>query len=265
MRRWLPLAALVLIQIGYPLARGGTRAALVAGAVVAGFAISTGHAAATRGPRVAAALVAATAVPGLAVETLGVATGFPFGGYRYTDALGPRLFGVPVIIPLAWTWMAWPAWLAAGSATSRPWLRCGLAGWGLAAWDLFLDPQMVAEGYWRWRHPATHLPGVPGVPVTNYLGWLAVAAVMMVGLAALAGARAGALDRRRDAPMLGLYLWTYLSSVLALGVFLGLSAAAGWGALGMAPVALPAARALLRPRPAAGQASPAVANERQVP
>ena len=27
--------------------------------------------------------------------------------------LGPKLAGVPLIIPLAWTWMAWPAWLAA--------------------------------------------------------------------------------------------------------------------------------------------------------
>jgi putative membrane protein len=242
---WLALGALVLLQIGYPLTRGHDRAGLVIATVLLGFALSTSHAVATRGPRTGAVLVAITAVGGLAVETLGVATGFPFGGYGYTAALGPRLHGVPVIIPLAWTWMAWPAWLAAGAVTRRRAGRVGLAGLGLAAWDLFLDPQMVAEGYWHWRHPDPHLPGVPTVPLTNYLGWLAVATLMMALLAAFAGA--WPVDRRRDAPMLALYLWTYLSSGLALGVFLGLPAAAGWGALGMAPLALPAARALVRP------------------
>jgi uncharacterized membrane protein len=245
MRRWLPLAALVLLQIGYPLTRGHHRALLVTGTVLLGFAASVTHAAVTRGARVGAALVLVTAVGGLAVETLGVATGFPFGGYAYRGALGPSLHGVPAVIPLAWTWMAWPAWLTAGLLAPRGAARIGLAGLGLAAWDLFLDPQMVAEGYWRWDHPAPHLPGVPAVPLTNYLGWLAVATLMMAPLAAFPGT--AAVDRRRDAPMLALYLWTYLSSVLALAVFLGLPAAAGWGALGMGVVALPAARALVRP------------------
>jgi putative membrane protein len=140
--------------------------------------------------------------------------------------------------------MAWPAWLAAGVATRHLVWRIGLAGLGLAAWDLFLDPQMVAEGYWHWRHPSPHLPGVPTVPLTNHLGWLGVATLMMAVLAAFARAPT---ERRRDTPMLALYVWTYLSSVLALGVFLDLPAAAAWGALGMAPVALPAARALALP------------------
>jgi putative membrane protein len=39
--------------------------------------------------------------------------------------------------------------------------------------------------------------------------------------------------------MLALYLWTYFSSMLALAVWLDLTAAAAWGALGMGLVALP--------------------------
>ena len=105
-----------------------------------------------------------------------MATGFPFGTVRVRRRARPALLGVPLVIPLAWTWMAWPAWLAAGRLHRAPgWRR--IARWprvGLAAWDLFLDPQMVAEGYWHWVDPAPALPGVAGVPVGNYLGWLAV-------------------------------------------------------------------------------------------
>jgi uncharacterized membrane protein len=236
---WLSLAALVLLQIGYPLVSGGTRAALVMVTVVVGFVLSVGHAFATRGARVAVLLVAVTCLGGLATEALGVATGLPFGPYDYGDALGPKLFGVPWVIPLAWTWMAWPAWLAAGVVTSSRVFRVLVAGVGLAAWDLFLDPQMVAERYWVWSGSFTGLPGVPDIPVQNYLGWLLVAVVMMACLPAGDG---------DDRPMYALYLWTYGSSVLAHAVFLGLPWSALWGGLGMGLVAVPLGVRLWRQR-----------------
>jgi putative membrane protein len=248
MARWLPLGLLVLVQIGYPLAHGRLRAGLVVATVLLGFAISVGHAVATRGRRAGAALVAVTAVGGLAVEALGVHTGFPFGGYRYSVALGPRLFGVPVVVALAWTWMAWPAWLAATVLTRRSAARVGLAGLGLAAWDLFLDPQMVAEGYWSWRGSG---PGLAGVPWTNYAAWLDVAVLMMAALAASAGPAVRHADRPADAPMHALYLWTYLSSILAHAVFLRLPVSAVAGAVGMGLVAVPLALTLRRTAPAA--------------
>src|SRR5690349_9168331 len=111
--RWLSLAALIGVQIAYPLVTGVARASVVILTVLIGFAISVGHAATTRGLRVAGGLVAITAGGGLLVEALGVATGFPFGPYTYTGTLGPIIAGVPVVVPLAWTWMAWPAWIAA--------------------------------------------------------------------------------------------------------------------------------------------------------
>jgi uncharacterized membrane protein len=232
---WLGLAALVGAQIAYPLVNGPGRTAVVVITVGLGFVLSVGHAVTNRGPRTALALVAVFAGGGLAVEALGVATGFPFGAYDYTGALGPRLAGVPVVVPLAWTWMAWPACLAAARLVRRPWARIGLAGVALAGWDLFLDPQMVAAGYWHWSGVGAHLPGVPDVPAINYLGWLGVALILMAAFSIVARP----VPTGPDAPMLALYLWTYYSSVLAHAIFLGLPASAGWGALGMGVVAVP--------------------------
>ncbi|NYH42428.1 putative membrane protein [Micromonospora jinlongensis] len=258
---WALLAILVLAQICYPLTTGATRAGLTVATVVLGWLLSVGHALLSRGPRVAAALVAVATGGGFAIEAIGVATGVPFGSYDYSGELGPKLAGVPLIIPLAWTWMAWPAWLAAvrltgGGATtaggSGPTLgrwvgRIALATVGLAAWDLFLDPQMVAEGYWVWRDATPALPGLPGIPVSNYLGWLLFAVLMMSALRPLAGPAAEHTDRR-DHPMVALYLWTYFSSILAHAVFLDLPASALWGAAGMSVTAVPLAVTVLRAR-----------------
>src|SRR5689334_15571162 len=242
---WVLLGALVLAQIAYPLTQGGTRAGLTVATVLLGYLLSVSHALLTRGPRAAAALVATATLGGFAVEAVGVATGFPFGTYDYSGRLGPKLLGVPLIIPLAWTWMAWPAWLAAlRLARSRP-ARIVLAAVGLAAWDLFLDPQMVGEGYWTWRDPTPALPGVPGVPIGNYVGWLAFALVLMAALSA-AGGRAVAETVAADRPLLALWFWTYASSVLASAVFLGLPASAVWGGVLMGAVVLPLAVRLRR-------------------
>ena len=237
---WALLAALVLTQICYPLTSGGVRAALTVLTVVLGYLLSVSHALLSRGPRAAAALVATATLGGFAVEAIGVATGFPFGTYDYSGQLGPKLLGVPLIIPLAWTWMAWPAWLAAlRLARGRP-ARVLLAAAGLAAWDLFLDPQMVAEGYWSWQSPTPALPGVPGIPIGNYLGWLGFALLLMAALAAAAGPRA-TVPGEPDRPVLALWFWTYASSVLAHLVFLGLPWSALWGGVLMGAVVIPLA------------------------
>ncbi len=237
------LGALVLTQICYPLTEGRARAACTVLTVLLGYALSVTHALLSRGARAALALVALVTIGGFGVEAVGVATGFPFGIYDYSGQLGPKLLGVPLIIPLAWTWMAWPAWLAAGRLVTGTAARVAVAAVGLAAWDLFLDPQMVAEGYWTWQSPTPALPGVPGIPVGNYLGWLGFALLIMAALN-----RAVPPAEADDAPMLALYLWTYASSVLAHAVFLGLPASAAWGALGMGAVAVPLAVRLGRAR-----------------
>jgi len=236
---WGLVGLAVLAQIGYPLVTGATRDALTVVTVVLCSAAAVAHAAATQGTRTAATMLLVTAGGGLLVEAAGTATGVPFGTYAYAGSLGPSLLGVPLVIPFAWTMMAWPAWLVAGRLVRRG--RILVAGWALASWDLFLDPQMVAAGHWRWSDPAPGLPGVPDVPLTNYAGWTVVAVAMMAVLAA-------ALPRTEpagtDAPMYAFYLWTYASSALAHLAFFGLPGSALWGGVAMGTVALPLAATL---------------------
>ena len=125
------------------------------------------------------ALLVATAVPllGWLVEFVGQASGIPFGSYRYTPLLQPQLAGVPVLIPLAWLMMMPPAWaVALVIVGAQPgWrarvLRAAVAALAFTAWDLFLDPQMVAWNVWVWAAPGAYF----GIPLVNFAGWLLVA------------------------------------------------------------------------------------------
>ncbi len=170
-----------------------------------------------------------------AVEAIGAATGVPFGHYDYTDALQPQLLGVPLLIPLAWLMMLPPAW--AVSATLRPVADGGrgrlrfaaLSGAAFTAWDLYLDPQMVAHGLWEWEHPG----GYFGIPWVNFLGWWATA----TALTWLVNPRD--LPRR---PLLIVYTLVWLFQAVGLGIMWEQPGPALVGLLGMGVWALAAWR-----------------------
>ncbi len=161
-----------------------------------------------------------------AVEAMGAATGVPFGHYDYTDALQPQLLGVPLLIPLAWLMMLPPAWAvsAALQAVDDGWhgrLRlAALSGAAFTAWDLYLDPQMVAHGLWEWERPG----GYFGIPWVNFLGWWVTA----TALTWLVNPRD--LPRR---PLLTIYTLVWLFQAVGLGIMWGQPGPALSGLLGM--------------------------------
>ncbi len=199
-RRAVPLAlALLLVAtaIAYPLVEGGTRDAVSWTIVLVGAALSVVHAAVSRGLPTGVGVLVLVGAVAVAFESVGLASGFPYGSYTYSDTLGPTLLGVPFLVPLAWLMMAWPCWLLAGRLArpvrrerQRP-ARIAWAAALFAGWDVVLDPQMVDAGYWTWEHPEPGLPGIDTVPLTNLAGWLLAGLVLMTLLDLLVERTAG--------------------------------------------------------------------------
>jgi putative membrane protein len=145
-------------------------------------------------PRAAAMLAVAFAIA-LLMEYLGSRHGFIFGNYTYTDNLGYKALGqVPVIIPIAWFMMLYPSWETAGLLAQdfytkkrgsegfnqstlffvSSFLRVLLAALAMTAWDLSLDPRMVADGNWIWHDGGEYF----GIPLTNFAGWIITSAMI---------------------------------------------------------------------------------------
>lgn len=175
--------AAVLVQVAHPLLSGTALHLATSAAVVLFCAAVLADAARRFGPATAGLVLLVAGGLGLLAEAVGTRTGFPFGEYAYSGSLQPEIIGVPLVVPLAWTMMAYPM-LLAGRTLAPPgsWVAVPVAAVGLASWDLFLDPMMVAEGHWVWGDPTPGLPGVPGIPLTNYAGWLLVALVISAAL-----------------------------------------------------------------------------------
>ena len=244
----LPLAlaaVLVLTAIAYPLSSGAGRDAVSWTIVLLGAALSVSHALLARGPRTGIGVLLLVAVTAIVFEAVGLATGFPYGRYSYSDTLGPTLLGVPFLVPLAWLMMAWPSRVLAERLTSgvrparRRLARIGTAAAVFAGWDVVLDPQMVQAGYWTWADPSPGLPGIDTVPLTNLAGWLLAGAVLMTLLEVLVDRTAVADSPRIGdaAPLLAL-AWMTLGGALAHAGWLGLPGSAAWGAALGIPVLL---------------------------
>lgn len=173
------------------------------------------------------------------VEVLGHKSGFPFGPYDYGEALKPQLLGVPLIIPAAWFAMGLPAWEISNRLVTNRWLRAGVGGLLMAAWDLMLDPQMVTNGFWTWEVDGFWY----GIPLSNFVGWTAVGAVLTF----LIGTQ---LDSNRPNPFLVLpYIW--MGAFSALGFLLPFVFDIPWigfvGGIAMLTPALLALRKYERP------------------
>ena len=112
-----------------------------------------------------------------AFENLSIVTGFPFGSYHYSDAMGPKLFLVPLQIGPAYFGVGYLSWTLArailGDEDTRlaGWLSFAtptIASFIMVSWDLTIDPMMsTIAGSWVWHNGGSYF----GVPLSNFLGW----------------------------------------------------------------------------------------------
>jgi uncharacterized membrane protein len=111
------------------------------------------------------------------IENLGVATGFPFGPYHYTDVLGPKLGYVPLLIGPAYLGVGYLSWVLATVLVGDVGRRSdalstvgtpAIGAFIMVLWDLSMDPSAsTLGGWWVWHNGG----GFFGVPLSNYLGW----------------------------------------------------------------------------------------------
>lgn len=106
----------------------------------------------------------------IAVETIGVKTGFPFSDYIYAEAFGPALFGVPVTIGAAWLAVIGSSFAVARQFTFT--YRTLILVPFLAVWlDMAIDPVAAnVKGYWVWANDGVFYD----IPSQNFVGWFGV-------------------------------------------------------------------------------------------
>ncbi|MBN1640502.1 MAG: carotenoid biosynthesis protein [Anaerolineae bacterium] len=204
------MIAWVAITVSLPLARWfwsdrGMRWSVAAGVVAQAAAVLAILGAAWGWGQAFLAALAIVCI-GWGVEYVGSHTGFPFGRYHYTPRLQPQLGAVPLLIPLAWLMMVPPAWaVAQGIAGARLLPFAALGGIAMAAWDLFLDPQMVSWRLWLWDQRG----GYFGIPWRNYAGWIGAVALMTL------------IVRPAELPqgLVLVYALTWLLETVGLGIF----------------------------------------------
>ncbi len=130
------------------------------------------------GPRRALLCLLALSAFAYAIESLGVATGFPYGRFFYGDALGPTVAGlVPFLLPVSYV----PLVIGAVAAT---WgvprlLHVAFSALVLVWMDTVLDPGATSLGFWVWPEGGAYY----GVPASNFAGWLlsgALAAALLL-------------------------------------------------------------------------------------
>jgi putative membrane protein len=127
------------------------------------------------GPKRSAALLGGLGLFALIIEGVGVATGYPYGSFNYSEGMGWKVAGlVPWTVAFAWTPLLFTAvsavlyFLPAKDSTGVIVRRSLMVAVLLVLMDLVLDPGAVATGLWAFASPGRYY----GVPWTNFAGWL---------------------------------------------------------------------------------------------
>jgi putative membrane protein len=120
-------------------------------------------------------------------EVIGVNFGYAFGSYSYSELLGPRILGVPILVFLMWIAIIYVAYQVSEHITNfrftakTPFLiRVWISFWSalltsqaVAAWDLALDPIATNLNWWIWTKRGEYF----GVPIENFIGWIVISFV----------------------------------------------------------------------------------------
>jgi len=138
-------------------------------------------------PKATFTLLGLCLVIGWTAEYIGHTTGLIFGDYYYTDALGWKLGGVPIVIPFAWFMVGYLAYVITNLIIVQTparrsgfkmvlWLSVITAFIG-TSYDLVLDTLLSGKlQAWIWDPKGDYF----GVPFHNYIGWWSVLLIISI-------------------------------------------------------------------------------------
>ena len=114
-------------------------------------------------------------------ESLSLRTGSPFGHYVFTDIMGPKFYGLPVLLVLAYLGIGYLAWILSLLMLGyqdkpltglRVVTAPVLASFVMLAWDLSMEANWATlDRAWIWRDGGAFF----GVPISNFFGWFLTA------------------------------------------------------------------------------------------
>jgi putative membrane protein len=108
----------------------------------------------------------------------------------------------------------------------------------MAAWDLFLDPQMVAANRWRWTFDGAHVPFQPEIPLSNTFGWLLTGMALIAILHQILPR-----DRRKSSASFGavdvFLVWTFFAGIVSNLFFFHRPGTAFFGGIAFAVFFIP--------------------------
>lgn len=111
-------------------------------------------------------------ITGISVELIGVHTGMLFGDYSYGANLGPKLWGVPLVIGINWGVLS----ITTASITQKinlpVYFKIIVNAFLLVLFDFVMEPVAMKSDFWSWKNDE--------IPLFNYVCWFFVALILQL-------------------------------------------------------------------------------------
>lgn len=112
---------------------------------------------------------------GMSAEWIGIHSGWLFGDYHYVANLGPKLWGVPLIIGVNWAMLTILSFAIVSVITKNKIYRILIGAVLMTAIDFIMEPVAIRHQFWLWNSGQ--------IPLFNYVSWFSVALLTLLGAA----------------------------------------------------------------------------------
>ena len=113
---------------------------------------------------------------GYTIEVIGVHTGVLFGEYAYGDALGFKVFEVPLVLALNWIILSYITLKFGIHLFKSNLVSVIFASAVMTALDFLIEPIAVRYDFWMWFDHGLETPN--SIPIQNYIAWFVFAIIL---------------------------------------------------------------------------------------